>query len=134
MKGINSVTASNSCITPKLSYYGSKIRVKFNGSYLKQDKATYCHETIANLCIVYEISKNYNIRSYPTLEKSLFGAVSLTKHADIDQYKYSGYGIGFDRKGEFSFGSNEFGRNFIIFGVDMSSSVHSNNKKKKIVF
>ena len=50
-------------------------------------------------------------------------------HADIDQYKYSGYDIGFDRKGEFSFGSNGFWRNVIIFWVDMSSSVHANNKK-----
>ena len=57
----------------------------------------------------------------------MFGAFSLTKHADIDQYKYSGYGIGFDRKGEFSFGSNAFGRNLIILGADMSSSVHANN-------
>ena len=60
----------------------------------------------------------------------LFGAVSLTKHVDIDQYKYSGYGIGFDRKGEFSFGSNGFGRNVIILGADISSSAHANNKKK----
>ena len=28
----------------------------------------------------------------------MFGAVSLTKNADIDQYKYSGYGIGFDSR------------------------------------
>ena len=76
--------------------------------------------------------KNYNISSYPTLENCLFGAVSLTKHIDIDQYKYSGYGIGFDRKGEFSFGSNGFGRNVIIFGADMSSSVHVNNRTKNI--
>ena len=62
----------------------------------------------------------------------MFGDVSLTKHVDIDQYKYSGYGIGFDRKGEFSFG-NGFGRNCIIFGVDMSSSVHVDNKKKDIL-
>ena len=60
----------------------------------------------------------------------MFGAVSLTKQADVDQYKYSGYGIGFDRKGEFSFRINGFGRNVIIFGVDMSNSVHANNKKK----
>ena len=33
-----------------------------------------------------------------------------------------------DRKGAFSFG-NGFGRNCIIFGVDMSSSVHVDNKK-----
>ena len=35
---INSITTSNYCITPELSYYGSKIRVKFNGSFLQQDK------------------------------------------------------------------------------------------------
>ena len=64
----------------------------------------------------------------------MFGAISLTKHADIDQYKYSGYGIGFDRKGEFSFGSNGFGRNVIIFGADMTSSVHANNNKNILVF
>ena len=57
---------------------------------------------------------------------------SLSKHADIDQYEYSGYGIGFDRKGEFTFG-NAFSRNCIIFGVDMSSSVHVDYKKKDIL-
>ena len=67
--------------------------------------------------IAYEINKNYNRSSYPTLENYLFGAVSLTKHVDIDQYKYSGYGIGFDIKGKFSF-DNGFGKNVIILGVD----------------
>ena len=89
----------------------SKTRVEFNGSCLKQDKFTHNHGTIVNICTVYEISKNYNIRSYPTLENCLFGAVSLTKNADIDQYKYYGYGIGFDRHGKFSFG-NGLGKNF----------------------
>ena len=63
------------------------------------------------------------------LENCLFGAVSLTKNADIDQYKY---GIGFDRKEEFSFG-NEFGKNCIILEADMSSSSHPNNKKNNIL-
>ena len=62
----------------------------------------------------------------------MFGAVSLTKNADIDQYKYSGYGIGFDRKGEFSFGIG-FGRSYIVLGADMSSSSHANNKKNNIL-
>ena len=48
-----------------------------------------------------EINKNFEIGSYPTLENCLFGAVNLTKHPDIDKYKHSGYGIGFDRKGFF---------------------------------
>ena len=82
--------------------------------------------------IVYETSKNYNISSYPTFENCWFGAVSLTKHANIDQYKYSGYSIGFDRKAEFSFG-NEFGGNCIIFGADMSSSVHVDKKEKDVL-
>ena len=62
----------------------------------------------------------------------MFGAVSLTKNADIDKYKYSGYGIGFDRHGEFSFGTRGFCRNCIIFGADLSSSSHANNKKNSI--
>ena len=133
---INSNTASNYSIAPELSYYSATARVKFNGSCLKQDKATYNHGTIVNIYIVYEISKNYNISSYPTLENCLFGAVSLithVTHVDIDQYKYYGYGIGFDRKVEFSFGKNGFGRNVIIFDADMSISIHANNKTKNIL-
>ena len=62
----------------------------------------------------------------------MFGAVKLTKHVDIDLCKYSGYGIGFDRKGFFSI-NNEIGKNLIIFVVDMSSSPHIDNKKKYIL-
>ena len=62
----------------------------------------------------------------------MFGAIQLTENADIDKYKYSGYGIGFDRRGTFLVG-NGFGCNVIIFGVDMSSSVHVDNKKKDIL-
>ena len=65
------------------------------------------------------------------LNNCLFGAVTLSRNADIDKYGYSSYGIGFDRKSSFSFPSNGFGQNVIIFGVDMSSSAHINNKKKK---
>ena len=124
---INSITPTNYSITPDLSYYGSKIRVKFIGSFLKQDKITYTPGKTVNIYIVYEISKNFNINSYPTLENCLSGAVILTKNNDIDKYNYSGYGIGFDKKGEFSVG-NGVGRNCIIFGVDVSSSVHVDNK------
>ena len=62
----------------------------------------------------------------------MFGAFSLTKHADIFQHKYSGYGIEFDRKGELSFG-NGFCRNCTTVGVNMSYSIQVNNKKKDIL-
>ena len=130
---LNSNNASNYKITPELNYYGSKIRVEFNENFLKQDKVTYNYGKIVNIYIVYEISKNYSTSTYPTLENCLFGAVSLTKNADTDKYKYSGYGIRFDRRGEFSFGDG-FGRNCIIFGTDLSnSSSHANNKKNNIL-
>ena len=58
-----------------------------------------------------------------------FSAVKLTKNADIDKYKYFGYGIRFDEEGTFSFCSGGFGCNVTIFGVDPSSSSADNNKK-----
>ena len=73
------------------------------------------------------ISKTINISEYPTLGNCLFGAVSLTKNADIYQYKYSGNGIRFDRHGRFSFPVTGIGRNVIIFVVDMSSSKKIHN-------
>ena len=51
---------------------------------------------MVTIYIVYEINKNYDVSSYPTLQKCLFGAVTLTGNVDIDRYKYSGYGIEFD--------------------------------------
>ena len=47
--------------------------------------------------------------------------------------KYSGYGIGFDRRGSFSFPSGGFGQNIIIFGTDMNSSIHIDNTGKDIL-
>ena len=57
----------------------------------------------------------------------------MTKNADVSKYKYFGYGIGFDEKRTFSHQSGSFGNNAIILGVDMSSSVHVDNKKKDIL-
>ena len=69
----------------------------------------------------------------PKLKNYLFGAVTSTKKVDVDNYGYSGYGIGFDRKSSFSFPDGGFGQNVLIFGADMSSSVHVDNKKKDIL-
>ena len=51
-------------------------------------------------------------------------------NVDVYRYKYSGYGIGFDRKGFFSHLPGGNGKNVIIFGVDMSSSTKIDNRKK----
>ena len=97
------VDPTNTNFSPSIDYVCNKIRVKFNGSCLQQsNKISYTHKKIANIYIVYEINKKDNtIISDPTLKNCLFGAVTLIKNADIDKHGYSGYGIGFDRKGSF---------------------------------
>ena len=66
----------------------------------------------------------------PKLKDCLFGAVALTKNANIDKLMYSSYGIGLNRRSRFSFPGGGFGQNILIFGVDMSFSAHIDNKKK----
>ena len=119
-ENITAPTTSDYKLNPELTFFGTKTKLEFNGSCLKQDKITYYHGKVVNIYIVYEISWNINISNYPTLENCLLGAVSLTKNADIDKYKYSGYEIGFDRLGFYALPSGRTGRNVIIFGVDMS--------------
>ena len=57
----------------------------------------------------------------------------MTKNADIDKNKYSGYGIGFVRTGIYLPPGGSFCRNVVILGVDMSSSAHVDNKGKDIL-
>ena len=130
-ENIIALTTNDYSLHPQSNYLGTKTRLEFRGSCLKQDKITYNHEKIVNIYIVYELDKIFT-KTSPTVVNYLFGAVSLTKNADIDKYKYSGYGIGFDRRNVYLFG-NGFGRNVITFGVDMSSSVHVDNKGKCIL-
>ena len=49
---IDSITASNYSVTPFLEYHGTKTRVEFSGSCLKQDKATFNHEKIVNIYVM----------------------------------------------------------------------------------
>ena len=89
-------TTSDYILNPQLNYFSTKTRVEFKGSCLKQDKTTFNHGKTVNICIVYELNKLYS-KTAPTLVNCLFGAVSMTKNIGIDKYRYSGYGIGFDR-------------------------------------
>ena len=52
---------------------------------------------------------------------------TLTKNNDVEKYGYSGYGIGFDRRSNFSFSGSRFGANILIFGAEMSLSAHIDN-------
>ena len=90
----------------------------------------YTHGTIVNIYNVYELSASDSHTDDLSLKNCLLGAGSNT---DIDKYGYSGYGIGFDRRSNFSFPNGGFGQNVLIFGADMSASVHIDNEKKDIL-
>ena len=114
-------------------HYGTRVRLKFNkGCLKKSNNLTYSYRSRVNIYIVYELGASSSSDSDPTLKNCLFG-VTLTKNADIEKYGCLSYGIGFDRRSSFSFPGVGFGQNVLIFGVDMSSSVHIDNKKKDIV-
>ena len=90
-------------------------------------------------CLINNISipkKVINIRCLNTdftIKNWLFGSVKLTKNADPDKCKYSGYDIGFDSRSECLFTDGSMGKNVIIFEVDMISSVHIDNNGKDIL-
>ena len=77
-ESIKPPTSDNS-LTPELNYYGTKTRVKFNGSCLQQSKVSYTHSTIVRIYIVYELGASGSHDNDTTLKNCLFGAVTLTK-------------------------------------------------------
>ena len=57
-KGISTenIDPPNTSLSLSINYVGNKIRVKFNGSCLKQsNKLTYTHGKVVNIYIVYEL-------------------------------------------------------------------------------
>ena len=140
-ESIKPPTTSDNSLNLELNYYGTKTKINFTRSCLKQSNYIFTHKKIVNIYVVYELAASSSYDSDPTIKNCLFGAVTLTKNADIEKYKYSGYDIGFDRRSSFSFPSGGFGQNnlskiitfWLIFGADMSTSIHIDNKKKEIL-
>ena len=74
-----------------------------------------------------------------TIQNALFGAMQITKNVDTSKYEYKGYGICFDEGDQFghtitegSFSHTKNPRNILIFGADMSFSVHATYKVNHI--
>ena len=67
---------------PKLVYDNSRIKVKFDGSILKQARPTD-FGSIAHMYIVYRLIPRTN-NSNIVLESCLFGSIDITKNTDVD--------------------------------------------------
>ena len=93
-----------------------------------------------NIFVVYKLDPISSSRDTTfTMQNALFGAMQITKNADTSKYDYKGYGICFDERSEFGHTIPEGGfahttdaRNVLIFGVDMSFSVHKTNRANHI--
>ena len=55
-EGIKAISASDNSLNPTLSYYGTKLRVKFTGGYLKKSKISYIHGKVVNIYFCLWIS------------------------------------------------------------------------------
>ena len=129
---IISTTTSTDKSATKTIYDNARIKIKFNGDLLRQNQVTYNHGPVVNIYIVYKTTSDIKTSNI-ALENCLLSAIKLIKNSDVDEYKYSGYSIGFDSRGSFSHPSEEDGKNVIIFGADLSSSVHANNKVNNVL-
>ena len=94
-----------------------------------------------NIYCVYQLDPIASSRDTSfTIQNALFGAMQITKNAtDSDKNNYKGYGICFDERSQFGHTMTEDGlthtsngRNVLIFGVDMSFSVHTTNRASNI--
>ena len=118
-----------------------RMYVYLSDNHFQQNKVTVPNnDNVINIYCVYEIQPISSSRDITfTIQNALFGASQITKNADTSKYDYKGYGICFDDGGTFSHKITEdgrvhitMGRNAIIFGVDMSSSIHATNRANNI--
>ena len=54
-ENIKGFSTSDNSLRPLIDYYSYNVRVKFNGSILRQPKVTYTHGKSVNIWIVYEL-------------------------------------------------------------------------------
>ena len=107
-KNIENIIKSDSNFVPTFVDYHSLLN--FNGHCLINNISV--PKKVINLYISYTLGphlRNLDKDFIFALGNCLFGSVKLTKNAGLDKYKYSGYGIGFDSRSEFSLPESTMG-------------------------
>ena len=128
-------TTTDNNLSPSMKWYeNSNFCLISKGSCLKRKNATFTSLNIINFCIFYELDTwSQDLNSDYTLKNYLLGRFKLAKNAHIHKHVYTVYAIGFDSRSEFSLPDGSVGKYIMNFGVDMNSSEHIDNKKKKIL-
>ena len=123
-----------------------RMYVYLQGSHFQQNNVLtsnndhVINKNVINIYIVYKLDPIASSRDTTfTIQNALFGAMQITKNADNSKNNYKGYGICLDERSEFGHPITEGGfthtadaRNVLIFGADMSFSVHTTNRANNI--
>ena len=123
-----------------------RMYVYLQGSHFQQNNVLtsnndhVINKNVINIDIVYKLDPIVSSRNTTfTIQNALFGAMQITKNTDTSKYDYKRYGICFDERSEFGHTITEYGfahttdaRNVLIFGADMSFSVHKTNRANHI--
>ena len=119
-----------------------RLHVYLNGNHFQQNKVIIPNNNnnVINIYCVYQIEPISSSRDDTfTVQNALYGTMQITKNADTSKYDYKGYGICFDEGCQFGHTITEGGfshttnaRNVLIFGADMSFSVHATNRENNI--
>ena len=113
-----------------------------SGNHLQQNKVIIPNNgNVINIYCVYKLDSIASSRDTSfTIQDALFGAIQITKNAtDNSKNNYKGYDICFDEGSQFGHTMTEDGcthitngRNVLIFGADMSFSIHRTNRANHI--
>ena len=122
-----------------------KMYIYLKGSHFQQNNVLTTNNdhvinaNVVNIYIVYKLDPITSRDTTFTIQNALFGAMQITKYTDTSKYNYKGYGICFDERSEFGHTITEGGhahttdaRNVLIFGADMSFSVHATNRANHV--
>ena len=119
-----------------------RMYVYLSSNHFQQNKVIIPNnDNVINIYCVYKIQPISSSRDTSfTIQNALFGAMQITKKAtDNSKNNYKGYGIFFGERSQFGHTITEDGRahttnsrNALIFGVDMSFSVHATNRANSI--
>ena len=121
-----------------------RMHVYLSDNHFQQNKVIIPNNNNAiNIYCVYKLDPIASSRDATftvQVQNALFGAMQITKNAtDNSKNNYKGCGICFDERSEFGhtiteggFAHNTDARKLLIFGADMSFSVHKTNRANHI--
>ena len=118
------------------------MHVHLSGNHFQQNKVNIPNNVnVINIYCVYKLDPIASSRDTSfTIQNALFGAMQITKNAtDNSKNNYKGYGICFDEGSQFGHTMSEGGLthitdgiNVLIFGANMSFSIHRTNRANLI--